>query len=434
MTYPMDRDILKDLLEWKSRPGHKPAVIRGVRQCGKTWVMRELGKSYPDCAYFNFEIEDSLGAVFDSDLRIDRIVTMLGGLRGRPIGTDCLIILDEIQLCSRAITALKYFCEDGRYDVVCAGSLLGVKLMTTSPPVGKVEDYCMYPLSFREFLRANGQGAIVDALEEDPAGSVEVFRSRLEPLYAEYLCIGGLPEAVGEWVANHDASAVDRILGSLIERYILDILRCGEGKVRENGESVWKSVPAQLARDNSKFVLGHAAKGARARDLWSSVDWLGRAELVYQVPITTGTDLPSIQSDPSSFKLYCSDTGIMRHLAGLSIPDAIGGSERFALYRGAMAENYALCEIVRICRGRVYCWRSGNSAEVDFLASFGSDFIPIEVKSGERVRARSLGIYLDSHPGKGAVASLNTYSQNGRVVSIPLFALWLLPKILARMS
>ena len=431
----MERDILKDLLEWKSRPNHKPAMIRGVRQCGKTWVMMELGKSYPDCAYFNFEIEAELSAVFEPDLRIDRIVTMLGGLRGRPVGTDCLIIFDEIQLCSRAITALKYFCEDGRFDVICAGSLLGVKLMTTSPPVGKVDDFNMYPLSFKEFLRANGQGMIVDALEEDPAGkSIGIFRSRLEPLYTEYLCIGGLPEVVSEWVANHDASAVDRKLGSLIERYILDILRYGEGKVKENGEFVWRSVPAQLARDNSKFVLGHVSKGARARDLWSSIDWLGKAELVYRVPITTGLDLPSIQSDPSSFKLYCFDTGIMRHLAGLSIPDAISGSERLALYRGAMAENYVLCEIIKICRGQVYCWRSGNSAEVDFLASFGSDLIPIEVKSGDRVRAKSLGIYLDSHPGKGVVASLSAYSQNERVISVPLFALWLLPKILARQS
>ncbi len=429
----MERDILKDLLKWRSRPDHKPAMIRGVRQCGKTWVMMELGKNYPDCAYFNFESEDKLSGVFEPDLRTDRIVTMLGGLRGRPIGTDCLIIFDEIQLCSRAITSLKYFCEDGRYDVICAGSLLGVKLMTTSPPVGKVDDFDMYPLSFKEFLRANGQGMIVDALEEDPAGdSIEIFRSRLEPLYTEYLCVGGLPEVVSDWIVNHDASAVDRRLGSLIERYILDILRYGEGKVKENGEFVWKSVPAQLARDNSKFVLGHVANSVRARDLWSSIDWLGKAELVHQVPITTGMDLPSIQSVPSSFKLYCFDTGVMRHLAGLSISDAISGSERLALYRGAMAENYVLCEIIRICRGQVYCWRSGNSAEVDFLASFGSDFVPIEVKSGDKVRAKSLGIYLDSHPGRGVVTSLNMYSHNKRVISIPLFALWLLPKMLAR--
>ncbi len=429
----MERDILDDLLRWKADPDHKPAMIRGVRQCGKTWAMKELGRHYPDCAYFNFE-EQRIGDLFEQDYSVDRIVRLLGALRGRSIGTDCLIILDEIQLCSAAITALKYFCEDGRYDVICAGSLLGVKLMTTSPPVGKVDDFTMYPMSFREFLVANGQKMVVDTMEDDPSPSaVEVFADRLIPLYREYLAVGGLPEAVGSWADRHDSSAVDSILRSLADRYVLDIVRYGDFKVKSNGELVWRSIPSQLAKDNNRFVMGHVSEGVRARDLWSSVDWLDMAGLAHAVPITVGTgSVPSVQSDLSAFKLYCFDTGVMRVLADIPFSDALIDSDRSSLYRGAIAENYVLCELLRMTAHRIWCWRSGNRAEVDFLTRFDSGPVPIEVKAGEKVRANSLKVYLDSHEGMGVVASMNPLAKKDRVLMVPLYAFWLLPSILKK--
>lgn len=426
----MERDILNELLLWKNNPNRKPALINGVRQCGKTWIMKELGSKYPDCAYFNFE-EQNINGIFDVDFSIDRIVNMLGVLRNKPIDKDCLIILDEIQLCSRAITSLKYFCEDGRFDVVCAGSLLGVKMMTTSPPVGKIDDFYMYPLSFREFLKANGQNMLVNALECDSSDDlITVFGEKLKTYYLEYLAVGGLPEAVESWINKHDAKEVDSILSSLTKRYVLDIMRYGDGKVKSNGEYVWKSLPSQLAKDNNKFVLGHVAEGIRARDLWSSIEWLDKAGLAYRVPITTGVDEPSIQSDSSSFKLYCFDTGIMRTLADISLSEALIGSERSALYRGAVTENYVLCELRKSTERDIWCWRSGNKAEVDFLTKIDDVPVPIEVKAGNKIKANSLKVYLDRHDGMGIIASMNPLAKKERVLMIPLYAFWLLPKIL----
>lgn len=430
----MQRSIMKDLLEWKNDREHKPAMIKGVRQCGKTWVMKELGKTYRDCAYFSFEKSSALSQIFDGDLDVDRIVNMLGIMRSEPIGRDCLIILDEIQLCSRAITSLKYFCEDGRYDVICAGSLLGVKLTDTSPPVGKVKDFRMYPLSFDEFLRAKDEGMLAEAVKRDPFDpAIGIFRPRLMDLYREFLAIGGLPEVVDSWIRNRDPNEVEDISRSLIDRYIDDIMRYGDRNVRTNGEAVWRSVPAQLARDNSKFVFGHVRQGARARDLWSSVDWLEKAELVYTVPITVGTEPPSFEEDVSSFKLYCFDTGIMRVLADLPLPTALQETAGYDLYRGAIAENYVVSELKKMTRHRIHCWRSGNRAEVDFLTKFDTDTIPIEVKAGEKVRAQGLKVYLDRYGGTGVIASLRPISRSEMVLNIPLYEFWMLPTVLKRM-
>jgi len=422
----MDRKITEDLLMWKSSPEHKPLIIKGVRQCGKTYTMKSFGSaSYPDVAYFNFE-EDNIAGIFETDLKVDRIVNSLGVYRSKVISEDTLIILDEIQNCPRAITSLKYFCEDGRYDVISAGSLLGVMLAESSPPVGKIDELNMYPLSFEEFLWACGERALTDLIKEDPfSQDVKVFSDRLIRLYREYLAVGGLPEAVASWTAHHDPVAVDSILRNLKNGYISDISRYGKAKVRENGELVWRSIPSQLAKDNKKFVMGHVAEGHRARDLWSSVDWLSEAGLVYLVPITTGVEpVPSYTSDPSAFKLYCFDTGLLRIMADLPMSAIIEDFDTAGLFIGACTENYALLELKKQTFSQIYCWRSGNRAEVDFLLRYDGKLIPVEVKSGRKTMARSLGVYLDSHEGTGIIASLKEPNKNGRVTFVPLYCLW----------
>lgn len=429
----MYRDITSKLMDWKSNQDRKPLIITGVRQCGKTYSMKEFGnKFYDDVAYFNFE-EDNIARYFEDDLKVSRIVNSLGIYRRRRIDGRTLLIFDEIQNCPRAISSLKYFCEDGHYNVMCAGSLLGVKLMESSPPIGKVDEIVMYPMSFREFLLASGEEMLVDGLEkEDPFGqTISDFEGRLSDLYMEYLAIGGLPEVVKTWVETHDCDKVDSLLKRMRAYYINDIARYGTGKVRENGELVWNSIPSQLSRDNSKFVLGHVKDGLRARDLWSSVDWLTRAGLVHSVPISTGDcDVPSFTSDPSAFKLYCFDTGMLRILAGVSIQYVLGYGDMNGLYRGAVTENYVLLELRKLSDDGIFCWRSGNRAEVDFLVRVDGHYVPIEVKSGKSIVARSLGVYMDSHEGRGVVVSMNLPKSKGRVVHIPLYALWILDRFL----
>lgn len=225
---------------------------------------------------------------------------------------------------------------------------------------------------------------------------------------------------------------MDSILRALKELYMADISRYGRNKVRENGEHVWRSVPAQLARDNDRFVMGHVREGQRARDLWSSVDWLQRAGLVHLVPVTVGRDVPSFASDPSVFKLYCFDTGILRVLADLSFNTVFDDGPQNALYRGAVTENYVLLELRKLTGSDIFCWRSGNSAEVDFLLRIGDAYTPVEVKSGTRIGARSLGVYLDSHGGRGVVVSPRPLESKERIVNVPLFMVWMIGDCLSR--
>ncbi len=429
----MRRDIMSKLLEWKNNPEKKPLIIRGVRQCGKTYIMKEFGKdNYSDVAYFNFE-QDDISKYFEQDLVVERLVKTLGIHRSKSITEDTLIVFDEIQTCPRAITSLKYFCEDRRFDVMCAGSLLGIKLAESSPPVGKVEEITMYPLSFREFLLANGEEQLISYLETDGSVSeISLFTDRLEGLYKEYLAVGGLPEVVSSWINNHDPARIESLSRSLISGYIDDITRHSEGKVKENGETVWKSIPGQLSRDNNKFILGHVKEGVRARDLWSSIDWLSRAGLVHLVPITSGIgESPAFTADYSTFKLYCFDTGILRVLADVPISAIVNESQGYELFRGACTENFVLLEIRKMTESPIYCWRSGNKAEVDFLLRMGDSVIPIEVKSGNRMESKSLGRYLDSHSGRGIIASNIPLTVKDRVTFVPFYAMWILEKIAA---
>ena len=394
--------------------------------------MKEFGeKNYSDTAYFNFE-EDDISRFFEKDLKVDRIIKSLGIYRSAPISEETLIIFDEIQNCPRALSSLKYFCEHGGYDVMCAGSLLGVKLSESSPPVGKVDEITMYPMSFREFVIANGQRMLVDMIDCDPLDpSMDGLSDRLIDLYHEYVAVGGLPGVVSSWVEYHDPERIDMMLRSLKSGYIDDISRYGKGKVKENGEHVWNSLPSQLSKDNNKFVLGHVREGQRARDLWSSIDWLSKAGLIHLVPISVGHEsVPSFDADPSSFKLYCFDTGILRILADLPVSSILDDRGGHDLFRGACTENYVLLELRKMNDFGIFCWRSGNRAEVDFLFNMDGAMIPIEVKSGKRIHAKSLGVYLDTHDGSGVIVSMNPPMVKGRVVFVPLYMMWPMKKYL----
>ena len=284
----MERNMISELIAWKEKKKRKPLILMGVRQCGKTYLLKTFGeRCYPDVAYFNFEENDALAKAFDSDFDVDRILFELGLIRGKTIKPEnTLVILDEIQECGRAITALKYFCENApQYHIVCAGSLLGVAIQKQqSFPVGKVDFLTLYPLSFSEFLAANGEEMLADYLKETPNSGIPASVSdKLESLLKQYYVTGGMPEVVQTWCDTHDMEQVESIQQAIINSYELDFAKHAPVKDFPKLTAIWKSIPEQLAKENTKFIFGHVKKGWRSKDLEDALEWLIGAGLVYKV-------------------------------------------------------------------------------------------------------------------------------------------------------
>jgi predicted AAA+ superfamily ATPase len=284
----MERSVTGQLVTWRDDPGKKPLILKGVRQCGKTWLLREFGATYyDDTAYFNFEGNDPLHALFAGDLDARRIIMELGVHRKKTIEPGkTLIILDEIQFCGRALSSLKYFCENApEYHIVCAGSLLGLALSgPLSFPVGKVDFLSLRPLNFYEFLLANGEALLCEHLAQIPAAAPvpELFAGKLERYLRTYYITGGMPEAVANWIANHDVEKLEAIHRKILDCYELDFAKHAPAGEFPRLEAVWHSIPAQLAKENSKFIFSQAKKGLRAKDLEDALEWLIGAGVVYR--------------------------------------------------------------------------------------------------------------------------------------------------------
>lgn len=433
----MKRLYSSELIKWKKQKDRKPILLQGVRQCGKTYLLKEFGaQTYTDTAYFNFEGNEPLQNCFARDLDTDRIITELGILRRRAIKPEeTLIILDEIQFCNRALTALKYFYENApQYHIVCAGSLLGVALSTPlSFPVGKTELHTLHPMSFYEFVLASGEEETLTFLAAQAPGRPvpESLTGRMTDLLKTYYVTGGMPEAVGKWLGTKDVSEVEKIQRGILDSYDLDFAKHAPTMDIPKLGLIWKSIPTQLARENSKFMFGHAKHGARAKDLEDALEWLLSAGLAHKVMRVENPALPlSAAADPAFFKLYAPDVGLLRVMAGLPAEAIFTGPETYREFRGAMAENFTLTELLNAGLERPYYWKSGNTAEVDFLAVSGIQIVPIEVKAG-RNRARSLGEYRKKYsPQTAIIASMDNSRSNG-VKYIPLYMLWRLKEYLS---
>ena len=411
----MKRDIMQELLAWKEQPNRKPLVLKGVRQCGKTYILKEFGREYyKDVAYFNFEETRSLSSLFEQDYDVKRILFELGLFLGRTITPgNTLIILDEIQECPRAITALKYFCENApEYHVACAGSLLGLAIHENqSFPVGKVDIRTLYPMSFYEFLSATGNEALADYLTSfQPGSSVsELIGGKLRTALKQYYVVGGMPEAVSVWCETGDLEKVDAKHAPPSEFPKLS--------------AIWASVPQQLAKPNSKFIFSHVKKGWRSKDLEDALQWLIRAGLVYQVCKVEKPFMPlSSYADATSFKLYLCDVGLLRRLARLPAQVVLDSSGIYTEFKGVMTENYVLGELVKHVDATPYYWVSGNSAEVDFIVQCGAHIVPIEVKAESNVKARSLAEYRKKYaPPVSVKTSMLDEVSGSEVRLIPLY-------------
>lgn len=432
----MKRSITSQLLSWKDSTRRKPLLLTGVRQCGKTYTLKDFGKSFfENTAYVNFEEHDKLSAIFDFDFDTDRILKELSLQVKTPIVPgSTLLILDEIQECPRAITSLKYFCENiPGLHIVAAGSLLGVALRKEqiSFPVGKVNRLQMYPLSFREFLDAEGEGTLAEMLSDWPADRPlpELYSVPMEKALRNYYIVGGMPEAVKIWCDTRDYDEVEKVQREILNDYSDDFAKHAPLSEVEKIRWIWDSVPVQLAKENNKFVFSHVREGKRSSELEDALLWLRDAGLVNLLYKTEKPEIPLSGSvDAAYFKVYMSDVGLLRCRAGLSQETILNGNALYERFKGALSENYALNEM--LTQGIPCCfWRSGNTAELDLLLEDCGRMIPIEVKSADNTRAKSYAEFCRRYSPevgfKTSLKNIGEYDCEGcRTVSLPLYMLW----------
>ncbi|HLP61253.1 MAG TPA: AAA family ATPase [Candidatus Deferrimicrobium sp.] len=434
----MERILYKQLLAWKSQTDRKPLLLQGARQVGKTYLVKEFArKEYTDCAYFNFEQTPELGSLFESSLDPVILIESLGAFLGRKIEPgSTLIFFDEIQVFPRALTSLKYFCEDApEYHIVSAGSLLGVSVgKTGSFPVGKVSFMTLYPMNFFEYLAALGENSLLKLLEEKKLTEPlpEIFHDKLSRLFKYYLYIGGMPEAVQNYISNKDIEQVRRIQKEILGAYERDFSKYSTPADAIRVSEIWRSIPVQLARENKKFKYSDVIKGGRAARLETAIEWLRKAGLIYVVYNIKTPKLPlSGYTDRGKFKIYLLDTGLLGALLDVPSQAIILVDKLFSEYNGAFIENYVAEEL--ICHrnagdtGDIYYWTSDSEAEVDFVLSIAGDIFPLEVKSGLSGRVKSLRVYAAKyHPLKVFRTSPRNFTEDGDLINIPLYAVHLL--------
>ena len=425
----MRRFAIEKLIAWKSSRQRKPLILKGVRQVGKTWLLKEFGKQqYENTAYFNFDENSELKQYFETTKDVKRILENLSVVHGGPIlPGKSLIIFDEIQECNAALNALKYFCENApEYHVVCAGSLLGIRVSTpASFPVGKVEFLTVHPMTFTEFLWASSEEKLVqcidriDTLEPIP----DIFFNPLREKLKMYFITGGMPEAVRALTGNSDVAEVQKVLRDILNAYELDFSKHAPVKDMAKLGAIWSSIPTQLSRENKKFIYRAVKSGARAREYEDALTWLCDAGLVYKIYRNTKPALPvAAYDDLDAFKLYLVDVGLLRRLALLDPVSFREGNRLFLEFKGALTENYVLQALAVQFEGLPRYWSSAATAEVDFTIQRGNDIIPIEVKSDESVQGKSFALYNQKYaPLLRVRFSLKNLKKDDNLINIPLF-------------
>ena len=405
----MQRFAIRHLLEWKNDPDRKPLLLLGARQVGKTWLMKEFGRlHFKKCAYVYLDKNRPMSEIFERDFDIKRIILALQIQTGVQITPgDTLIILDEIQACPSAVTALKYFCEDAReYHVIAAGSQLGIAdLQGPGFPVGKVNRYYLYPMSFSEFLDATDNGAVLQLLQNRDWKMVEAFHDKISDLLRYYYFIGGMPEAVASFVSHQDFKKVRGIQQALLADYRDDFGKHAPKDVKPRIELIWDSIPAQLAKENKKFIYSKVSKGENSSTLEPAMGWLKDTGLVSMVNRISKPAMPlSSYRDESFFKLYFLDVGLLAAASNLDAKAILDGNRIFQEFKGALTEQYVQQQIIAEFGTKPYYWTSkSGQAEVDFMVEYESGIIPIEAKAEKNLQAKSLKLFCSKHRPKVAV-------------------------------
>lgn len=426
----MYRFALEKLMEWKNMPRRKPLIIRGARQVGKTWLMQEFGRTYfEQTAYINFDVNTPIRKVFEGSLEPERLLLAISAEAGLPVTAEnTLIIFDEVQECPRALTSLKYFQETHpEYAIVAAGSLLGVALhQGTSFPVGKVDFMDLYPLSYREFLIALGEEVLLKLLDSLDYEMITAFREKFIDLLKQYFFIGGMPEAVANFIQTKDFQKVRQIQKNLIAYYQQDFSKHAPSGQIARLNQVWQSIPLQLARENRKFMYGLVREGARAKDFELAIQWLSDCGLVHKVTRAKKPGMPLIAyMEMSAFKLYLADIGLLGAMSDLPVQALVDGSRIFVEFKGALTEQYVLQQLVSETEFTPYYFSADNSRmEVDFLFQNGIQIVPLEVKAEENLRAKSLRLYCEKYNPELAVrTSMSDYRRQDWMTNVPLYLL-----------
>lgn len=426
----MERTAMEALVKWNGKKNRKPLILKGARQVGKTWLMKEFGKRYfKYTAYVNFDNNERMRDVFESDYNIDRILMAVNIETGvKIVPGETLIIFDEIQEAPKAIASLKYFCEDApEYAVIAAGSLLGVAIHKgVSFPVGKVDTIQLNPLSFREFLAAVGEEGLARLIERKEYDLMSAFREKYIDWLKKYYYIGGMPEVVSSFAEEKDFGEVRYLQKQIIEMYENDFSKHTTEQELPRIRMVWNSVPMQLAKENKKFLFGKIKEGARAKDFEIAIEWLQDCGLITKVYRVNKPAMPlKAYIEFSAFKLYLLDVGLLSAMSDLDARTILEGNRIFTEFKGALTEQYVLQQLIADTEYVPYYFTETKSkGEIDFMIQKGMDIIPFEVKAEENLRAKSLKCFCEKYEPREAIrTSMSDYKQQDWLTNIPLWAI-----------
>ena len=423
----MQRNIYQQLLAWKISKFRKPLIIEGARQVGKTWIVKHFGvQEYKSLAYINYEEMKPLRNMFESDLDVNRVMEIIRFATKNPcVAGETLIFLDEIQEAPYGLTILKYFQENlPEQHVIVAGSLLGIELhKKESFPVGKVNFLRLHPMDFPEFLEAVGDHDLNSLLQKRDWSLMTIFKSRFTDRLRQYYYVGGMPEAVSAFSDSANYDEIRAIQKGILDSYDNDFSKHAPNELVPRIRLVWNSIPAQLSRENRKFLYGIVKEGARAREFESALMWLNDCGLIHKVPAVKKPGYPlKAYEDPSAFKLFSVDVGLLCAQAEVDTSILLSKNNILTEFKGALTEQYVMQQLV--CKNSLYYWSKANSqAEIDFLIQDGSKIIPIEVKAEENLRAKSLRLFVEAyHSAMAYRVSMSDYREESWMTNVPLYS------------
>jgi predicted AAA+ superfamily ATPase len=426
----MYRSKIKQLIEWKISKNRKPLIVQGARQVGKTWLLREFGKTeFEQTIYVNFEKEIRLQTLFQQDLNPRRIIATLEAFFETKIDAEnTLIIFDEIQSAAKGLTSLKYFCEETpEYFVVASDSLLGMTLHSkVSFPVGKVSFLYMFPMNFYEFLLGIGEKGLASILEKKQWDLLGVFTEKFKEQLRHYCYIGGMPEVVSDYSRNRDFRTVRKIQEDILSTYENDFSKHAPYDVVPRLNMVWQNIPAQLAKENKKFIYGVMKEGARAKDFELAIQWLADSGILLKVHQISKPSMPLIAyQEMSAFKLFFNDVGLLAAKSNIDLKTILLGNDIFTEYKGAFTEQFVIQQLKAAEMDFIGYWTNERStAEVDFVVQNKGAIIPIEVKSSENTKAKSFKLFCEKYKSQTAVrTSLSDYREEEWMTNVPLYVI-----------
>ena len=435
----MYRYAIENLKKWKESRYRKPLIIEGARQVGKTWLMKEFGRIfYSDTVYVNFDSNLRMTELFSSDLQPDRIIMGLELYTGRKINPEnTLIVFDEVQEVPRALTSLKYFCEDlPEYHIICAGSLLGIALHSgISFPVGKVDFLKLYPLSYKEFLMAMGNDRFANLLEGCDFQMMTSFRQLYIDTLKHYYFVGGMPEAVLRFSENRDFNEVREIQKRILDAYEQDFSKHAPNEIVPKIRMVWNSIPSQLVKENKKFIYGLVREGARAKDYEMAIMWLSDCGLVHKVSRVNVPNIPlKAYEDLKAFKLFLADVGLLGCMTGLRQSCLLDGNNMFKEFKGALTVQYVMQQFATIPEFHIYYYTNDRgSCEVDFVVDNGEMAVPVEVKAEINLKAKSLKTYCEKFTPQISIRTAMTdFKKERDLINLPLYAVGELAGIISK--